>query len=521
MTRARTLFLLALLLAPASLAQPAEPWVLVVKPGERLELRGANATLTEPGRIEVYGQLVLEGDPTAAPARLSQVQLVFHGGGPHLVAHVRLEAPPGVAIQLGASELRLENVAIVGGDVAVRAESNASLIARDAAFDAQADAAVELGEAATASLTRVTMRGNGDGLRSSATGNLSVADSALRSTGRQLVVGLPDGASWNGQVTNTSFAPVPPARSAIGLAVHAPGGDARLDTALNRFRSAGVAFDVGGAGLRVASANDTFQGNDVAVRASGSAVEMRAPVFSGNGQDIVGDVTVVAAVGLALPATTPETTLGTPAPVSGPAAALPWFVAGLSLAGILAVGAITLRNPIRRWRSRGLAPGIRDQARARIAETLEGAIGMDADDVARAAGVAPQLAEALLDEMTREGSVQVRPGGTQPRYRLAPPRVPPDAAPADLATPLSPQEARILLDMADHPGTPQSAVAQRLGLSRQALHYHVKKLEGRGLLTKLAKGRETQCFVRPEAQPLVDAARTDMAVVPAGDPNRV
>jgi predicted transcriptional regulator len=58
-------------------------------------------------------------------------------------------------------------------------------------------------------------------------------------------------------------------------------------------------------------------------------------------------------------------------------------------------------------------------------------------------------------------------------------------------------ERRILDDVLAHAGTAQAAVAARLGLSRQALHYHVKKLEARGLLSKTPEGRETRCEVTP------------------------
>lgn len=81
----------------------------------------------------------------------------------------------------------------------------------------------------------------------------------------------------------------------------------------------------------------------------------------------------------------------------------------------------------------------------------------------------------------------------------ADPAPPPPPPPTPIPTPtLTPQELRILLDVVANPGSAQAAIAQRLGMTRQALHYHVKKLDARGLLRKEAQGRETHCRVPPE-----------------------
>lgn len=61
-----------------------------------------------------------------------------------------------------------------------------------------------------------------------------------------------------------------------------------------------------------------------------------------------------------------------------------------------------------------------------------------------------------------------------------------------------------------NPGSPQTLVAERLGLSRQALHYHIKKLEGQGLIRKVSQGRETLCYANIEP----DAAASGAPQVP-------
>lgn len=88
-----------------------------------------------------------------------------------------------------------------------------------------------------------------------------------------------------------------------------------------------------------------------------------------------------------------------------------------------------------------------------------------------------------------------------PRMRFRAPPVPvPVSVPAapepePSAPALSGIERRILEDVVAHPGTAQRAIADRLGYTRQALHYHVKKLEARGLVEKSVEGRETRCHV--------------------------
>ena len=95
------------------------------------------------------------------------------------------------------------------------------------------------------------------------------------------------------------------------------------------------------------------------------------------------------------------------------------------------------------------------------------------------------------------------------RPRAAPAPLPVVEAPAplppDLASPISDVERRILRDVAEHPGTAQAAIAQRLGVTRQALHYHVKKLEARRLIRKEAHGRETRCTLAAGAEVLLSS----------------
>ena len=537
----RALILAALLLAPLAAAQDApredaSAWVLVVDPGTTLDV----TSLRGPGRVEVYGTLAVDATLTE-PAALADVTLVYHGPGPHELARVRLDGPAAApAIDVRGGLLTIANATFRGGELAIRANGSSLVRVSDATFDNQTEAAIETTERAALDVRRGTFRGPGDGIRFSSGGDLLVLTSVFRVAGQQLRAAPPPEEAWNGRIASTSFSAMAPETARGGVAVLAT-GNATLTLSHNRFRNAQLGLLAVGSGLVVESEEDAFLSNRLGVRIDAATVRLRAPVFANNTQDIQGDAilsypTLLAAdspsqadddgVAQDTPAgTAPAAQLNPPGAASARTA---WYLGGALVALlVLGVAPFVLRTRLARLRARTLPREVRDGARARIAETLEGATGMGADDIARRAGLAEALTETLLDEMASEGSISVRRMGEGvPTYRLAPPLPPADAAEPDVDTPLRPQEVRVLRDLLQHPGTPQSAIAQRLGLSRQALHYHVKKLEARGLLTKITKGRETHCYARAEAEALVAQAPPDEAtdaaetVAPSSDANR-
>ena len=511
----RLALLVALLLAapvpPGAAQDPADAgWVIVVQEGEVFPRPGDNATLLGPGRLEVHGALSLEGAP-GAPALLTGVSIVLHGEGPHRLAHARLAGPADVLVDLRGGALRVEDATFEGGGAALRAQGAARLEVVGATFLDQLVAGVLLRDNASAALQRVAFHGGAPSVRASGDGALDVRDAAFR--GRATHVAVDAAPGWSGSVRNASFGP-----AAEGVVVRAA-GPARLALEDTRFRGLGTGLVAEGASLVVTGTSDAFLANHVAVRSADAAVTLRRAYFANNTQDLDGPVTLDAPTFLRDAAPAAQETAAR-APGAEALAAAGAFDARLALGAailaFLAFGflAYALRDRLRRLlaraRARLLPEPLRDEARARIAETLEGAPPLHADDVARRAGVGHELAEALLDEMADEGSVAVGslagPDGAA-RYRLKTAPVPAGAPAPDLAEPLSPQEARILQDAADHPGTAQSAIAQRLGMSRQAIHYHVKKLETRGLVTKISKGRETRCYVRAEALALLPEPR--------------
>ena len=112
-----------------------------------------------------------------------------------------------------------------------------------------------------------------------------------------------------------------------------------------------------------------------------------------------------------------------------------------------------------------------------------------AAELARAAGVPRAVAERALAALARAGEVEAI-GRAVVRWRRR------GAEP-----PLRRMEQVVLDEIRAHPGRAQAEVAQALGLSRQALHYHVKKLEQSGLVVKVTRGRETLCFPAEEGMP--------------------
>lgn len=491
------------------------PWVLVVRENETLVLTGENATMRGPGILDVRGRLVLEGDATSK-GYLRDVRIQLTGAGPHHIANV-VFATNGTVLRHEQGLLALEHARFDGGAIAIHALAAADVRATDVVFAEQRDAAIVLDDAARLTLTAGSFSGGAPSIRAATSGALDVRDSTFRGRAAHLVAQAPDG--WRGSLTNDSFGPAP-----TGVLVTAS-GPATLTLERNRFRGMDVALEVAGAGLRVKGANDTLVDNGVGIRVEGASVEMQGTVFGNNTVPFEGAVTLQEPTFLTQVAQPPGVPAATsdefPAPASTTAT---WVLVGLL--GVLLAGsggAWLARDPLRRrvalLRARLLPKPLRDEARERIHESLERGEPASVEDVARRAGIGTELARAFLDQMADEGALETTNDGSG-KYRLAAPAPPPDAPPPDLGAPLTTQEARVLRDMLDHPGTPQSAVAQRLGLSRQALHYHVKKLETRGLVTKITKGRETHCYVRAEARALLPPNAAP-PVAPPSDPTTV
>jgi predicted DNA-binding protein (UPF0251 family) len=432
--------LAALALAPDSRADPLVgdvylDDVVVVAPNATLEL-GPGVTVTGPGHIEVWGSLVVAGEP-ARRAEIA-VPILLLGNGTSRADHARFWGVHGPAISVSHGAFEAHDVAFEASEMGLRASNDSRVGLTDAVFRNNAGPALSVGGRASVSLSRAVLEGNGRGIVVSSALSLLVADSSFRGDAPQVDV------AWAGGPVNVSLA-----RNDLG-ALHPTGGPLvairasgtgsiavddpppLVNLSGNRIHGAAVGLFVAGPGPALESRNDTVDQNVVGVVLAQGTARLRGTTL-GNDRDVeggeTGDLTLDNVTFLrAQAATLPQ----------GAPGAFPWGAVGLGAVALALVG-LVIAQPIARARER------------------------------RRAAAAPPATSFPAPEPEE---VQETPALTH-------------------------QELRILRDVVANPGSPQAAVATRLGMTRQALHYHVKKLEARGLLVKVAKGRETLCHVPP------------------------
>jgi predicted transcriptional regulator len=113
--------------------------------------------------------------------------------------------------------------------------------------------------------------------------------------------------------------------------------------------------------------------------------------------------------------------------------------------------------------------------------------------------------------LEREGYVTWAQQGLFKRFYSAAGRARERGLRAPGASTLREAERQIYELILGNPGLPQRTLATRLGLSRQSVHYHIKKMETAGFITKVPNGRETLIFategaVAPGLAPIGSAA---------------
>jgi hypothetical protein len=433
--------ILVLLCAPAAAAQEANypagasklDTDLVVAANETLHI-GPGTSILGSGRIVVHGALDVEGSPTSR-VEIS-VPILLDGNGSSRFVDAHLWGVNGTALTLRAGNLTLERVAFEGDDVGLDASGGGTLEARDVLFRAERVASATVAGLSSASFVNATFEDGGLGVALDAASNATalVAECDFERNLQHATVHLGAGPSTV-RFERDRFGPAAstsaPGTAALTLSGPPADGAPRVVSLANdTFLQNDVSLRVSGQGFSVDSAHDVFLGSRIGVALDAANVALRNDTFQTSVRDVDGAASSIVLT---------EGDSFTP-PVGGaiPAAAArdaAGGVPGWAFPAVLAVGATVGAVALLR-RRRPAAP------------SLEG----------------PPAAE------------------------------PPAATAPDLATPLRPLERRILEDLVANPGSAQSAVAARLGLSRQALHYHVKKLEARSLLRKEARGRETRCF---------------------------
>lgn len=106
-----------------------------------------------------------------------------------------------------------------------------------------------------------------------------------------------------------------------------------------------------------------------------------------------------------------------------------------------------------------------------------------------------------LYRLEREGYITFAQEGLFKRYYSTAGRMKEVAKEKPMPTALRDLERQIYETILANPGSAQSHLAQKLGLSRQALHYHIKKLEKSGFISKVPQGRETLIYAAPTSTP--------------------
>lgn len=451
---ALTIAVVALLTLPASAQEgatlPPGPIYLTdsleVEAGETLTI-GPGTSVTGPGNITVWGTLLVNGT-AGSPAELG-VQLRVLDGGRAELRQARLWGVNATALEITRGTAVLHDTLFEANTRAALVSADGRLEATDTVFRDHAGEALYVEGSAIVHLTRATFSGNGRGATLYSAREFHANDSVFVANGQHFVVDL---GPWSAPGADILLA-----RSRFDAPAPTP---AQLPSIVVRYDA--TLPDPGDEQtLRMTS-------NRIAGAPVGMRIEGRGLVV-----ESVNDTFVDNDVGVSVS----ESTVRLIRPTFG------------NIRNVDGSGRITTEDATVRG---GSPPS--DSADARLS-WLPWALGVGVVLLVGAAVLVPRF---------------LRPAPPPPPSPPAEPtREPRPVAPEpDLGTALSPTERRILEDILDHPGTAQRAVADRLGYTRQALHYHVKKLEARGLVRKTVEGRETRCEVPPAVASLLDATRT-------------
>lgn len=412
---------------------------LVVDRGDALVL-APGTLVVGPGRLVVHGALRAEGT-AAQPVRIATG--VILDGDPSVLVSTRLLGVDGAALTVHGAEVRLFEVAFDDVGTGLVADGGSDVSLRGGRFRGATGHPIDV-----------------DG------GRLRFEDVLFAANARPARLVASDGADLG--LANATFA-------AEGLEIAAV-GSGRVEVATSLFTGGAAGIRVVGDGAAVVtSASNRFVGVPVAFAVDGDRVALSSggDRFDGCRAAVQGDdrATVTEATWLG------GCTLRAATAVAAEGARYPVAV-GVGLVVLLLVVGAGLAPAARRMFLKDLPP----EGRARLLAAL-GPDACSAREMARALGLPAGGALRALEEAAGRGEA-VR---TESGDFAAVPAPPPERGP-------SPTERRILHEIQTRPGRAQSDIAESLGLSRQALHYHVKKLEKEGLVAKVVRGRETLCY---------------------------
>ncbi|HVL49326.1 MAG TPA: winged helix-turn-helix transcriptional regulator [Candidatus Thermoplasmatota archaeon] len=521
----------ATLSGPIELAQD-----LVVGSGETLVI-APGATLTGPGALVVHGVLVMDGTAQKPITSAVQVRLLSHAAETSTIRHTRFFDVPGDAVVLLEGALVIEHARFEGAGSGVRATptETSTLTITDSLFSTLAGHAVALAGPIEATLASNVFDGNGRGLVATldAPGAIVARGSTFERNGQDVTatVAAATGGGATLLLADNVFKGIRAtdlgvSRDHAAISVQsdlrapagasAPAAEVRLVNNLIAANPIGV--HLSGAGFRFASDRDVYAGNAIGLSAYLSQGAVANATFTSTKYDLhlPGPATALAIRDSAFdPSKVHVEGQGVAVTdIAGEIRAV--VVATAVTGGALATLFITLTDAGRQLAFRVALPFYtRIQAndllahdkRRKILDYIAANPGIHMRRIGRALELSYGTLSYHLYRLEREGILTTQESGLFKRYYTAAGRPREAAREAPPVAALRKIERDVFEDIAANPGSTQARIAERLGLSRQALHYHIKKLERMGYISKVAQGRETYCYPKsPDGAPLLGDA---------------
>ncbi|MHB8605016.1 MAG: MarR family transcriptional regulator [Thermoplasmatota archaeon] len=483
---------------------------LRVDAGDTLAIAG-NSSVSGPGRILVFGNLSVEGN-ASSPVTIS-VPILVSTSGNVTIAGARFHDVRGAALSISRGVVRVRasefDLGDVGIEVAARQPVSLALDAvhfvanREAGLTISGPGDVEVTNGTT--FTAAGVWGLYKQLDASEGSSLAVRDARFESNAVGAYLrsyGDPGGPNRATFASSTFAGP----NGTTGLAVVSSGTGAELPSVMLRgdtFSGLGVGLAVDGDAASVALDGDHFVGNAIGLRARSAAVTVARATFENSTiLDVDANPALDLSNAIALKVANGGPVVVAPPPPSPPSglAALWLLVAPLAVVVVALALSHDARHAVARpfvAFHRRVSPELAALERKLIVRHVAEHPGVFAG-VARHETNLSRTAFALaLARLADDGALVVRNDGAFVRLypRGADPTRPPTLRSA---------ERGVLEAIAASPGMAQSELANRLGLSRQALHYHVKKLEKAGYVRKRAEGRETLCYATDAAKRVLD-----------------
>ncbi len=513
-----TVLLLVLVLLTASSASAAElcggtttlDRELRVDPGEELTVCPGTSIRGE-GSIRVLGSLVVNGNATD-PARIG-VPLVVDGGNASLV-WTHLRGTGAAALQVDGGEVALSSVTFQGGSRGLETVGNASrIVAQDVVLQDVSGTGIHAAAPGHVTLEDVTLQDGGRGLHVTPQAGTVTLEGArvLNVSTPVLVEGA--GSTWPHVILQgvEVVGGVPEGVQVVGDGTRTLEASPVLELLGTQVRGSTVGLRLEGSGYSVLSRGSTYEGNGVGVRTEGAWFTSEGDTYMNTRWDVEveGPSERVRLVNATLsprvhvvgedPAADGEGSV-----LSAPASRDALLLAAGFLGGVVLLAATAGREAVRRDVVLPILEVLgpeehRDPTlRERVLRVVGNHPGAPEGSVAVLAGLDPRGAAVHLAALERAGKVvRTREAGTR-RFLPAPSSGEEDeedaGSPPDPVEELAGMERRVFDTIREEPGLGQSDVARRVGTSRQAVHYHIKKLADRGLVRRQREGRRTRCF---------------------------